>query len=534
VFPGLGLCAVAIFTCTAIAAQQSTTQDIAEAARQERARKEAQQKKPKHVYTEEDLKRAQILTPEDRAELQAKKNGESSDADKTQEALDSLPLSPNADAPLLPNNFPAPFSPDTPLGDVARNYRRWKTSQALRREQQFPLSLPKAPVLASPKGMQPILAPLSPAEPVPPHLDSSQPFAHPTRRSRPPIKAEAPQFTPFQPPVKRSPFARPKFFNADPPRVLSSRPVPPGLSTQPPAAPAAPAKPSKSLGLDNRSRPAVPVKPSKPLTQVNPPALMAPSKSAIPPASTGPSKPIAAIRPSKPFIFTNPSARVAQPKPSKPSAKINPPAFEAVITPTKPLSSAAPSAPTVAEEPSKPFVFGNPSKPIPPSKPFAPLARVSPPAFAAPLSPPKPLPSVVPIAPASAARVMPLAASPPSVAPTNSAALIVQPGDSLWKLAAKHLGGGPRWREFLAVNPSIHDANHIAVGSQIVVPPAAYPSRKLQTLIVQQGDTLWGIAKARFGRASAWACIAHANPSIVDGDLIYAGQTLVLPASCNP
>src|SRR6516164_438600 len=41
-------------------------QSIAEAARQERARKESQEKKSIHVYTADDLKRDHILTPEDR------------------------------------------------------------------------------------------------------------------------------------------------------------------------------------------------------------------------------------------------------------------------------------------------------------------------------------------------------------------------------------------------------------------------------------------------------------------------------------
>src|SRR5215467_3840118 len=44
--------------------QNQKDQSVAEAARQERARKENRQKKSKHVYTAEDLKRDHILTPE--------------------------------------------------------------------------------------------------------------------------------------------------------------------------------------------------------------------------------------------------------------------------------------------------------------------------------------------------------------------------------------------------------------------------------------------------------------------------------------
>ena len=179
-------------------------------------------------------------------------------------------------------------------------------------------------------------------------------------------------------------------------------------------------------------------------------------------------------------------------------------------------------------------MFGSPSKPFSASKAFELLAHVNPPAFVAPLAPPKPLPSAGPSAP-----TVPVEPSVPSpllapVAPATLATLTVQPGDSLWKLAALHLGAGLRWREFLSVNPNIQDANHIEAGSQIVVPAAAYPSRKLRALTVQQGDTLSGIAKAHLGRASAWHCIAGANPSILNPHLIYPGQSLLLPTSCKP
>src|SRR5260370_18850784 len=68
-FPGI----LFIF-CAVFGATQCSAQDVAEAARQERAQKESKQKKSKHVYTEQDLKRAQILTPEDRPQLEAQKN----------------------------------------------------------------------------------------------------------------------------------------------------------------------------------------------------------------------------------------------------------------------------------------------------------------------------------------------------------------------------------------------------------------------------------------------------------------------------
>src|SRR5882762_6379226 len=118
--PGILLFSWAIFVTT-----ECHAQDVADAAKQERARKESQEKKSGHVYTEEDLKRAQILTPEDRAQIEARKNQTTPDAgEKPQDALDAKS-----------------FSPDVPLGDVARRFRRLKELQKLQRSAEFHLPL---------------------------------------------------------------------------------------------------------------------------------------------------------------------------------------------------------------------------------------------------------------------------------------------------------------------------------------------------------------------------------------------------------
>jgi len=100
---------ILIISCTVFGFSQCYAQDVADAARQEQARKQNQQKKPKHVYTDEDLKRAQILTPEDRAEVEARK------------LQQPLPGAENAQ-PLDAQAVTA----DEPLGDVARRYPQTK------------------------------------------------------------------------------------------------------------------------------------------------------------------------------------------------------------------------------------------------------------------------------------------------------------------------------------------------------------------------------------------------------------------------
>ena len=201
---------VLLFSCALFFTAECHAQDVADAAKQERARKESQQKKSKHVYTEEDLKRAQILTPEDRAQIEARKNQAAPDAEeKSLDALDAKSL-----------------SPDVPLGDVARRFRRLKELQKLQQGPEFHLPLADAPVLASPKATQPLQ----------PH-------------SFKPAAPAAPRFAPYRPPVKRSPFARPKFFTAAPPMISPShRPAARLVPAQPPAPVAptvAPTNPAK-------------------------------------------------------------------------------------------------------------------------------------------------------------------------------------------------------------------------------------------------------------------------------------------------
>jgi nucleoid-associated protein YgaU len=327
-----------IFVCGAVfGAAQCSAQDVAEAARQGRTQKESKQKKSKHVYTEQDLKRAQILTPEDRAQLEAKKNQPApSPAEKSTEAVDAQSL-----------------ASDAPLGDVARRFRKQKESQKLQQSAEFHLPFADAPALASPK---------------PPALASPNLPAMPLR---PPVSSPAPpRFAPYRPPVKRSPFERPRVFLA-PPNVLPSRP---------------------------------------------------------------------------------PAIRVA---PSLPSAP-------------------------------------------------APIAPVMP---------------VVPVAPNSAAKL---------------SAVVVKPGDSLWRIAQQNLGKGLRWHDLLAVNPGIVDANHIVSGSQIFLPAGVSSLRTATKITVRKGDTLSKIAKSQFGHASYWSCIAQANPAVKNANLIFEGQSLVLPARCKP
>lgn len=133
---------------------------------------------------------------------------------------------------------------------------------------------------------------------------------------------------------------------------------------------------------------------------------------------------------------------------------------------------------------------------------------------------------------AIAPRPAPLAAAP-MVAPLG--AVVVQPGDSLWKMAERLLGSGNRWKEFLTVNPAIADPNRILPGARLVVPAASAVSApgSQSTITVRHGDTLWGLARAHFGHGAAWTCLARANPSLRNPNLLLVGRTLALPGTCS-
>jgi nucleoid-associated protein YgaU len=112
-----------------------------------------------------------------------------------------------------------------------------------------------------------------------------------------------------------------------------------------------------------------------------------------------------------------------------------------------------------------------------------------------------------------------------------SKGLRVAPGDSLWKIADRVLGNGARWRELAALNPEISDPNLIHTGEWIRV--SANDGSNGKQIVVRAGDTLSSVAQAELGNARAFTCIAQANPQLQSIDLIYPGQTLVVPQACT-
>jgi nucleoid-associated protein YgaU len=115
--------------------------------------------------------------------------------------------------------------------------------------------------------------------------------------------------------------------------------------------------------------------------------------------------------------------------------------------------------------------------------------------------------------------------------------VLVQAGDSLWKLAARYFGHGERWTELAKLNRQLADPDLIHPGQTIWIPTEiprrVEETKEMRQIVVRPGDTLWSVAQDEFGQPLAFACIAQANPQLRSADLIRVGETIVLPESCK-
>ncbi|MEO0588748.1 MAG: LysM peptidoglycan-binding domain-containing protein [Planctomycetota bacterium] len=125
----------------------------------------------------------------------------------------------------------------------------------------------------------------------------------------------------------------------------------------------------------------------------------------------------------------------------------------------------------------------------------------------------------------------------------------VQDGDSLARIARRHLGSPDRWRDLLEANRDvISRPEHIRPGQTLVLPsndqPAAVatpaPSTPrvndaaafggVRTVTVKDGDTLSSIAYDTLGSSTRWPELFEANRRVLASpDAVRPGQTLRLP-----
>lgn len=190
-------------SCTCVRAQ-----DVAKGAKQQRAPKTEQKQTAPHVYTDDDLKRDKILTPEDQARADARKK-------------QTRPAGGPENAEALPVN---PGEQTESLGELARRYRKEKDAHeaaevARKKLGPFRYEAPD-PILASPN---PGIVPLT--KDVPEGPAPEEPRISPLLAPQVSGKVNVPRarISPFQPrPLIGSPSVPPVL--AVPP---AAKPVPP-------------------------------------------------------------------------------------------------------------------------------------------------------------------------------------------------------------------------------------------------------------------------------------------------------------------
>lgn len=159
--------------------------------------------------------------------------------------------------------------------------------------------------------------------------------------------------------------------------------------------------------------------------------------------------------------------------------------------------------------------------------PAAPTTNGTAVANAAPASAPEAAPAAQPAGAEAAAAVPGL----PELG--SKMAYVVEPGDTLGKIAAKVFGDQKRWRDIAGLS-GLENPNHIYPGDLVYYSlddsskgfAANYESIRRSKEIVRQGDTLASIAKRIYGKSHLWKHIWRQNDNINNPDELAAGMTV--------
>lgn len=121
----------------------------------------------------------------------------------------------------------------------------------------------------------------------------------------------------------------------------------------------------------------------------------------------------------------------------------------------------------------------------------------------------------------------------PKMEQEAGSAYVVRRGDTLSKIAKRHLGSAKRWPELYSANKgAVRNPHWIQVGQTLTIPGAqvAAHNTNSKTYVVRRGDTLSTIAAHQMGDASRWDKIFAANrEAIRNPHVIYPGMRIVLP-----
>lgn len=155
-------------------------------------------------------------------------------------------------------------------------------------------------------------------------------------------------------------------------------------------------------------------------------------------------------------------------------------------------------------------------------------------------------------APAATTVTAPAAVTPPAATavaqttPTTTPAaddvleVTVRSGDTLWDLAEHHLGDGQKWRDIATANydrtqpggAHLGDDNLLEPGWTLTI-PGATTQASVDTVTVERGDTLWGIADEHLGDGARYDELTRVDHPHADPDLIWPGEHVSLPGSAE-
>lgn len=117
--------------------------------------------------------------------------------------------------------------------------------------------------------------------------------------------------------------------------------------------------------------------------------------------------------------------------------------------------------------------------------------------------------------------------------------VVVEEGDSLWRLAERHLGSGIAYKRIIEANKGLTENTVLSAGLVLKIPvntekkstaaPAAPAvARSGRSYQIQDGDSLWRIASDQLGDGTRWKEIESANPG-VNLQVLSIGKVIQLP-----
>lgn len=117
--------------------------------------------------------------------------------------------------------------------------------------------------------------------------------------------------------------------------------------------------------------------------------------------------------------------------------------------------------------------------------------------------------------------------------------VVVEEGDSLWRLAERHLGSGIAYKRIIEANKGLTEDTVLSAGLVLKIPvnaekkstaAAVAPAvaRSGRSYQIQDGDSLWRIASDQLGDGTRWKEIESANPG-VNLQVLSIGKVIQLP-----